>query len=403
MNKGNIAKHPNDVVVIAGARTPMGNFGGTLKDIPVFDLGATVIKGVLEKAKISPDLIDDVTGGNTRQAGNGPNPVRTAMRKGGLKAETPAVTLSCACPSSMKASIQMAQNLILGDSQAGLVVGMESMSTIPYLIKGIRWQGLRMGDHVLQDGWGDSTDPFVGYGMGITAENVNVKYGITRLEQDQFALESHQKAAKAQDNGWFDNEIIPIQVPGPKGKPPTIFSKDESIRRDTSLEKMGSLKPSFKENGTVTAANSCGLTDGASSIIMTTRKKAAELGVKPIWKLISYATASVDNATMGEGPGISMPMALKKAGMTINDMDVIEINEAFAAQVISNERLLKLDRSKLNLHGGAIALGHPTGCSGVRIQITGYNVLRRLDKEFLICGICGGGGITCAVVIQREV
>ena len=219
-------------------------------------------------------MIDDVMGGNTRQAGNGPNPVRTAMRKGGLKAEIPAGTMNCACPSSMKATIQMAQNLMLGDAQLGLVVGFESMSTIPYFIRNIRWGGLRFGDGVIQDGWSDSVDPVVGYGMGMTAENVNVKYKITRLEQDEYALGSHQKAAEAQDNGWFDNEIIPIEVPQPKGKPPVIFSKDESIRRDTNLEIMGKLPPSFKEGGTVTAANSCGLTDGASCIIITTRKKA---------------------------------------------------------------------------------------------------------------------------------
>lgn len=397
-----MAKNPKDIVIIDGVRIPMGRFGGTLKDIPAYTLGTAVIKAILERTGIHPDMIDDVMGANTRQAGNGPNPVRSAMRLAGMKPEIPAGTMNCACPSSMKTTIQMAQNLMLGDAQMGLVVGFESMSTIPYFIRNIRWGGLRFGDGVIQDGWSDSVDPVVGYGMGMTAENVNVKYKITRQEQDEFALGSHQKAATAQDNGWFDNEIIPIEVPQPKGKPPIVFDKDESIRRDTNLEIMGKLPPSFKEDGTVTAANSCGLTDGASCIIITTRQKADDLGLKPIWKLVSYATAAVDNATMGEGPGISIPVALKRAGMTLGDIDVFEINEAFAAQVLSNLRLMNLDPEKVNLHGGAIALGHPTGCSGTRIQITGYNVLRRLDKEWLACGICGGGGLTCAVVIQRE-
>lgn len=397
-----MAKDPKDIVVIEALRIPMGRFGGTLKEVPAYQLGATVVKAILKKTGIDPEMIDDVMGGNTRQAGNGPNPVRTASRLGGIAAEVPAGTMNCACPSSMKATIQMAQNLMLGEATLGLVVGFESMSTIPYFIRNIRWGGLRFGDGVIQDGWSDSVDPVVGYGMGMTAENVNVKYKISRKEQDEFALSSHRRAAEAQDNGWFDNEIVPIEVPQPKGKPPIIFDKDESIRRDTNLEIMGKLPPSFIEGGTVTAGNSCGLTDGASCIIITTRKKADEMGLTPIWKLISYATAAVDNATMGEGPGVSIPMALKKAGMTLDDMDAIEINEAFAAQILANERLLKFDRNKLNLHGGAIALGHPTGCSGTRIQVTGYNVLRRIDGEWLALGICGGGGLTCAMVIQRE-
>ena len=392
----------NEVVAIGGVRTPMSNFGGTLKDFSVYELGKFAIKGVLEKAKISANEIDEVFGGNTRQAGNGPNPVRSAACLAGIDVKVPAATINNACPSSMKATIIATQNILVGDNKVALVVGMESMSTIPYLIKGIRWQGLRMGDHVLQDGWGDSVDPVVGFGMGITAENIAQKYGISRNEQDAFALSSHHKAALAQDNGWFDEEIIPIEIPGKKGKPNIIFAKDESIRRDTTLEKMAALKPSFKTDGSVTAANSCGLTDGAASIILTTRKKANELGVKPLFKIVSYATAAVDNAYMGEGPGVSIPMALKKAGMSLKDMDLIEVNEAFAVQILANERMLKWDRSKLNVHGGAIALGHPTGCSGVRLLITSYNALRRLNKEFAVCAICGGGGPTCAVVIQAE-
>jgi acetyl-CoA C-acetyltransferase len=320
----------------------------------------------------------------------------------GIGSGVPAVTINNACPSSMKALIYTAQNIMLGDIQTGMIVGMESMSNIPYLIKGIRWQGLRMGDHVLQDGWGDTVDPFVGFGPGMAAENIARKYGVTRMEQDEFALGSHRKAARAQDNGWFDEEIVPIGIPGKKGQPGILFAKDEAIRRDTTLDKMDALKPAFNKDGSVTAANSCGMTDGASAMIVTSRRRANELGVTPLFRIVSYATAAVENAYFADGPGVSIPMALERAGLGLRDMDLIEVNEAFAAQVIANERVLQWDRSKLNIHGGAIALGHPTGCSGIRIIITGFHALKRLKKEFAVCAICGGGGITCAVVIQAE-
>lgn len=392
----------NDIVIVGAKRTPMSNFGGTLKDFMPFDMGEIVLKAVLAQSKVPVDQIDEVFGGNTRQAGNGPNPVRTAAIRAGLPAGAQATTINNACPSSMKATIIGAQNIILGESQAVALVGMESMSNIPFFIKGIRWQGLRMGDHVINDGWGDSVDPVINVGMGITAENVAEKHGINREEMDEFALGSHQKAAAAQDNGWFDAEITPIEVPGTRKKPGFTFDKDESIRRDTTLEKMGSLKPSFKKDGKVTAANSCGLTDGACAAVMMSRKKAQELGLTPLFRIVSYASAAVDNAYMGEGPGISIPIALERAGMALSNMDLIEVNEAFAAQVLANGRVLNWDADKVNVHGGAIALGHPTGCSGLRIMITSYHALKRVNKEFAVCSICGGGGPTCAVVIQAE-
>jgi acetyl-CoA C-acetyltransferase len=392
----------NDIVIVGAKRTPMSNFGGSLKDLMAWELGEVALKAALAQSKVPVDQFDEVLGGNTRQAGVGPNPVRTAMVRAGIPQQVHAATISAACPSSMKAAIIGAQNILLGDAQVVGLVGMESMSNIPFFIKGIRWQGLRMGDHVINDGWGDSTDPVINSGMGITAENVATRHEISRQEMDVFALGSHQKAAAAQDNGWFDAEITPVEVPGTKKKPGFTFSKDESIRRDTSLEKMAALPTSFKKDGSVTAANSCGLTDGACAAIMMTRKKARELGVKPLFRLVSYASAAVENAYMGEGPGVSVTKALKKAGMTLADMDLYEINEAFAAQVLANVKVLNLDPAKLNIHGGAIALGHPTGCSGLRIMITGYYALKRLNKEFAVCGICGGGGVTCATVIQAE-
>jgi acetyl-CoA C-acetyltransferase len=391
-----------DIVVVGAARTPMSNFGGTLKDLKCYELGALAIQGALKKGNVAVEQIDDVMGGNTRQAGNGPNPVRTAALKAGIGSHVHAVTINNACPSSMKASIFAIQNIKLGETSLAAIVGMESMSTIPYFIKDIRWKGVRFGDFKVEDGWGDAVDPFLGVGMGITAENLVVKYGLSRRELDEFAVDSHAKAAAAQDNGWFDEEIEPITLPGSKNKPGVVFSRDESIRRDTDIEKMSALKPSFKPDGVVTAANSCGLTDGASSMLITTRQKAAAIGAKPLFRIVSYASASVENAYMGEGPGVAIPKALENAKLSLKDMDVIEVNEAFAAQVVANERVLGWDRSKLNVHGGAIALGHPTGCSGIRIVITGYHALKRLGKEFGVMSICGGGGPTCAMVIRNE-
>jgi acetyl-CoA C-acetyltransferase len=259
-----------------------------------------------------------------------------------------------------------------------------------------------MGDRVIQDGWSDSIDPICNYGMGMTAENLVVKYAISREEMDKFALESHQKAATAWESGAFDEEITPIEVPAYRSFPAFFFSKDESIRKDTSLEKMAQLRPAFKEGGSVTAGNSCGMTDGASAIIIASRKKANTMGIKPLFSIISAASLAVENSVMGEGPALSMSKALEKTDMVLNDMDLIEVNEAFAAQVLSNERVLKWDRSRVNIHGGAIALGHPTGCSGVRIITTLYHALKKIDGENGVAGICGAGGVSCAVVIRRE-
>lgn len=392
----------NDIVVVGAVRTPMGNFGGSLREYMSYDLGKIAITGVIKRSGVPMDQIGEVMGGSTRQAGSGPNPVRTASRLAGMAASVHAVTINNACPSSLFAAILTCQKIQLNEIEVGLVIGMESMSNIPHLIKGIRWKGVRMGDVVVHDGWSDSIDPVVGYGMGMTAENLCSQYEIGRREQDEYALASHQKAASAQDHGWFNAEIIPIEIPATKGSPGKIFSKDESIRRDTTLEAMATMKPAFKKGGSVTAANSCGLTDGAAALLVTTRRKARDLGIQPLFRIVSHASSSVDNSVMGIGPSVSMPMALKKAGMSLNDMDLIEVNEAFAAQVIANERELAWDRDRLNIHGGAIALGHPTGCSGIRIIITGYHALKRTSKEFAICSICGGGGPTGAVIIQAE-
>jgi acetyl-CoA C-acetyltransferase len=391
-----------DVVIVSGVRTPMGGFGGSMKDMQVYDIGKHAIAEAVKRAGIEAGEIGEVIYGNTRQAGNGPNPGRTASLFAGVPVSVHASTMNNACPSSMKATILASQMMCLEEADIMLVGGMESMSTIPFLLKNVRWEGFRMGDKVIQDGWSDSVDPVTNYGMGITAENLAEKYDISRDEQDEFACASHMNAAKAQDNGWFDNEIIPVEVPGIGKKTGFTFGKDESIRRDTSFEKLSKLRAAFKENGTVTAGNACGMTDAACAMVMMTRNEATKRGVTPLFSILGYSSVGVENAIMGHGPAVAIPAALEKAGMALPDMDLIEVNEAFAAQVIANERVLKWNREKLNVHGGSIALGHPTGCSGARIIITLYNALKRIEGEYGVASICGGGGVACAVVIKRE-
>jgi acetyl-CoA C-acetyltransferase len=304
-----------DVVIVSAVRTPMGGFGGSLRDMQVFDIGKHAIQEAIRRAGITGGDIDEVLYGNTRQAGNGPNPARTAALRAGIPTSAHATTINNACPSSMKAMILAAQMICLEEAEIVVVGGMESMSTIPYLLKGSRWEGFRMGDKVLQDGWGDSIDPVVGYGMGMTAENLVDKYEISREEMDTFALGSQQKAAQAQDNGWFDEEITPVEVPGSRKNPGFQFTKDESIRRDTSLDTLDKLQPAFKKDGSVTAGNACGMTDGACAAVMMSRDRAKSLAQKPLFSLVSHACVGVDNAVMGEGPGVSMPTALGRVGM----------------------------------------------------------------------------------------
>ena len=391
-----------DIVIISACRTAMGKFGGTLKDIPAYDLGAASIREALRRSGLNGDQVDEVILGNCRQAGNGPNPARTASVRGGVPVSVPVVTINMACPSGMRTVMMAAQAIMLGEADIVVAGGFDSMSSIPYLLKGARWDGFKMGNKTLEDGWSDSIDPLIGQGMGETAENLYDKFGISRQDQDNFAIGSHLKASAAQNNGWFDEEIVPVEVSqGPK-KPSIMFSADETIRHEINPEKMAVIKPAFRNDGTVTAGNSCGLSDGSAALVVTHRKKAEELGVKPLFSIVSYAQIAVNPSTMGEGPAFSIPAALEKAGMTLDEMDIIEVNEAFAIQVLSNEKALKWDPSKLNVHGGAIALGHPTGISGARILVTGYHALNRLGKTYGIAAICGGGGVSTAMVIKRE-
>jgi acetyl-CoA C-acetyltransferase len=392
----------NDIVAISACRTAMGRFGGSLKDIPSWELGGIAIRAALQRASINGDQVDDVILGSCRQAGNGPNPARTAAVKGGISVSVPAVTLNMACPSGMRAVAMASQSILQGDADIVVVGGFENMSSIPYLLKGARWEGFKMGNKVIEDGWSDSIDPLIGQGMGDTAENLYDKYNISREEQDEFAVSSHLKASAAQKNGWFNEEIVPVEIPGQRNAPPVIFNQDETIRHDINMEKMAKIPPAFRKDGTVTAGNACGLSDGATALIITSRKKANELGIKPLFSIVSFAQVAIEPSFMGEGPAYAIPAALKKAGLTLGDMDIIEVNEAFAVQVLANERILKWDRNKLNVHGGAIALGHPTGISGARILVTGYYGLKRFDNTYCIAGICGGGGVSMATIIKRE-
>jgi acetyl-CoA C-acetyltransferase len=380
----------------------MGRFGGKLKNFSVHKLGGIVISESLERVGIEGKDVEEVIVGHCRQAGNGPNPAKIFSVMGGIPQDVHAVTINNACPSGMKAVIIGAQNILLADISTAVIAGVESMSTIPYLLKTGRWDGFKMGDQVLMDGWNDTRDIVCDMLMGQTAENLVEKYKLTREEQDKFALRSHQKAAKARDEGWFDDEIIPVVIPATKKRHEEVFDKDEPIRGDTTLEKMAKLPAVFKKGGSVTAGNSCGLSDGASSLVLMSREKAEALGQRPLFSLVAYSSVGVENAYMGEGPGIAIPKALKKGHLTLNDMDLIEVNEAFSCQILANERVLSWDRSKLNVHGGAIALGHPTGESGVRIIVTLYHALKRTDKEIGVASICGGTGVACAMIIKRE-
>lgn len=392
----------NDIVVVSACRSPMGLFGGILRTMSAVDLGSQVIGKTLAKVDMQPDMVDMTVFGNCRQAGNGVNPARAAAQLAGIPKDRFAQTVNCACPTGVKATIIASQDIRLGDAEIVVAGGMEHMSSIPHLLKGHRWDGFRLGNVTIMDGWYDTFDRIAECYMGDTAENVAEKYGISREDQDTFAFNSHQKASEAQKAGRFVEEIVPVDVPPQKRKEGFQFSEDECIRHDANLEKMGRLRPVFRDGGTVTAANACGMPDGAAALVVMTREKANSLGLQPLFSIVSYSNAAVDNAYMGIGPTASIPAALEKAGLDKDDIDAYEINEAFAATSLACERLLELDPGKVNINGGAIALGHPTGCSGARLLVTLYHVLKQQDKELGTASLCGGGGVSCAMVIKRE-
>ena len=392
----------NDIVVVSACRSPMGLFGGTLRTMTAVDLGSQVIRKTLEKIDIQPIMVDMTVFGNCRQAGNGVNPARAAAQLAGIPVDRFAQTINCACPTGIKATIIASQDIRLGDAEIVVAGGMEHMSSIPHLLTGHRWDGFRLGNVTIMDGWYDTFDRIAECFMGDTAENAAEKYGVSREDQDTFAFNSHQKASKAQKADRFVEEIVPIDVPPAKKKEGFQFSEDECIRHDSNQEKLARLRPVFRDGGTVTAGNACGMPDGSAALVVMTREKATSLGLEPLFSMVSYSNAAVDNAYMGIGPTASIPAALAKARLTTDDIEAYEINEAFAATSLACERILGLDPAKVNINGGAIALGHPTGCSGARLLVTLYHVLKQQDKELGAASLCGGGGVSCAMIIKRE-
>ena len=390
-----------DVVAISGVRTPIGRFGGTLKDVPSYELGGVAIGEALRRAGVKGDEIDEVIMGNCRQAGNGPNPCRSAALLAGIPVNVPASTLNMACPSGMKAIMNGALAIAGNTAQMVVAGGMDSMSTIPHIVRGLRFTPKKMGDIVIEDGWKDATDPIAQTTMGQTAERLAQKHGISRAAQDLFALGSHQKAIAAQANGLFTNELAPISLSPGFSHGPVTLDLDETPRANTTIEKLNALPPAFSRQGSVTAGNSSTMSDGACALVLTSVQAAKDQGRSPLFRIVEFSQCAVDGEVMGEGPSVSIAAVLQKAKMSLKDMDLIEINEAFASQVVTNIQQLTLDEQKLNIHGGAIALGHPTGISGARIVITLAHALQAMDKQLGLAAICGAGGVTTAMIIER--
>ena len=389
-----------EVVIVSACRTAIGKFGGSLKDGPAADLGAIVIEEAIKRAGIDKAIVDEVVMGNVLQAAQGQNPARQAMIKAGLPVETPAMTINKVCGSGLRCVSLAAQMIKAGDADVIVAGGMENMSAAPYAIPKARY-GYRMGNGVLvdtmiKDGlW----DAFNDYHMGITAENVAEQFGVSREDQDALGARSQQKACEAIKSGAFKDQIVPVVIHGKKGD--TVFDTDEFPREGTTVESLAKLKPAFKKGGTVTAGNASGINDGAAAFVVMSAEKAAELGLKPMAKVVSYASAGVDPSIMGIGPVPSSRKALEKAGLTADDLSLVEANEAFAAQSVYVVRELGLDMSKVNIHGGAIALGHPIGASGARILVTLLYGLKEVGGKYGLATLCIGGGQGTACIVEN--
>jgi len=395
-------KHDNEsVVILSAVRTPVGKFGGSFKDVSAVSLGVMAAQEALERAGVEATQIDEVIFGQARQAGNRPNPARQILYKAGIPKEKTAYTVNKACASGLKAIALGFQSLLLGENKIVLVGGIENMSQIPYFLDGARW-GYRLGDSVLVDGmYRDGLFcPLAEMIMGETAELLAEKYKISRKEQDEFAFQSQMKAKKSIQDAKFKDEIIPVKTKGRKGNE-TLVSIDEHPRLNTTLEKLAKLPPVFKKGGTVTAGNSSGLTDGAAALVLTTQTQAKELGLSPLAEILGAATAGVDPKEMGLGPVPATRNLLKMHNLNLGDLDFIEINEAFAAQVLAVEREIKWDQDIRNIKGGAIALGHPIGCTGAKITVTLLHSLIQEDKELGLATLCVSGGQGMSLLIKR--
>lgn len=388
------------VVLAAAYRTPIGVFGGAFKDVPAYDLGATLIEHIIKETGLNPSEINEVIIGNVLQAGQGQNPARIAAMKGGLPETVPAFTVNKVCGSGLK-SIQLAyQSIVTGENDIVLAGGMENMSQSPMLVNNSRF-GFKMGHQSMVDSmvYDGLTDVFNQYHMGITAENLVEQYGISREEQDTFAVNSQQKAVRAQQNGEFDSEIVPVSIPQRKGEP-IVVTKDEGVRENVSVEKLSRLRPAFKKDGTVTAGNASGINDGAAMILVMSEDKAKELNIELLAVLDGFGSHGVDPSIMGIAPVGAVEKALKRSKKELSDIDVFELNEAFAAQSLAVDRELKLPPEKVNVKGGAIALGHPIGASGARVLVT---LLHQLNDEVEtgLTSLCIGGGQAIAAVVSK--
>ena len=390
-----------DIVIVSAARTAVGKFGGTLAKTPAPELGAAVIKALLARTGLGADQIGEVILGQVLAAGSGQNPARQSLIKSGVAKETPALTINAVCGSGLKAVMLAAQSIAYGDSEIVIAGGQENMSAAPHVLMGSR-DGQRMGDwkmidSMIVDGlW----DVYNQYHMGITAENVAKHFSISRDMQDAFALASQQKAAAAQDAGKFVDEIVPFSIAQKKGEP-LVFSADEYINRKTTADVLAGLRPAFDKAGGVTAGNASGINDGAAAVMVMTAKKAAALGLTPMGRIASFATSGLDPAMMGMGPVSASQKALARAGWKAADLDLLEINEAFAAQACAVNQEMGWDTSKINVNGGAIAIGHPVGASGCRILVTLLHEMQRRNAKKGIASLCIGGGMGVALTIER--
>ncbi len=390
----------DEIVIVAAARTGVGKFGGTLAKIPATELGAHVIKGLLAQTGVDPALISEVILGQVLTAGVGQNAARQAVIRSGLPDHVPAMTINKVCGSGLKATHLAAQALRCGDAEIIIAGGQENMSASPHVLNNSR-DGFRMGDTKLTDTmivdglW----DVYNQYHMGVTAENVAKKFNISRTEQDEFALASQNKAEAAQKAGKFKDEILPLEIAGKKGS--IIFDSDEYIKAGSTLEALSSLRPAFNKEGTVTAGNASGINDGAAAVMMMSASKASQLGLKPLAKIRAHASAGLDPSIMGMGPVSASQLCLKRAGWTPQDLDLMEINEAFAAQAIAVNKEMGWDTSKINVNGGAIAIGHPIGASGCRILVTLIHEMIRRDAKRGLASLCIGGGMGVALAIER--
>lgn len=390
-----------DIVIVSAARTAVGKFGGALSKMPATELGAIVIREAIARAGLSSDQIGEVIMGQVLAAGVGQNPARQAAMKAGVAKETPALTINAVCGSGLKAVMLAAQAVAWGDSEIVVAGGQENMSLAPHLLNGSR-DGQRMGDWKLVDSmivdglW----DVYNQYHMGVTAENVAKQYDITREMQDALALGSQQKAAAAQDAGKFADEIVGVSLPQKKGDP-ILFNVDEYLNRKTNAEALAGLRPAFDKAGSVTAGNASGLNDGAAAVVVMSAKKAAALGLKPLARIAAFGTTGLDPATMGMGPVSASRKALQRAGWTAADVELFELNEAFAAQACAVNKELGIDPAKVNVNGGAIAIGHPIGASGCRILVTLLHEMQRRDAKKGLAALCIGGGMGVSLALER--